>query len=302
MNSRKRTALLAGIATVCAVGALLAVLIDGGPARTSRDPAATLSYLAARQTLLTNIKRSRANQTSAVKAYVAGIASTCAGALRGTPPPITGKRRFYVRKGSTLVLAPRAILFSDATAGVKRAMQPAETAAVREFIREVRHLRWSDSALTKLVHALADVEDAQLEQEAPAQLEQETPELCRDARAWAASGYKIIAARTSRTAERVAAAEEVLMQALAAGGCTGPYPGRAVLHVLERTMSRGERRTAEELSRLEGRLHAQNAETLQTAVVQIEKVLGSRLLSKNGEVRPVSVVPPCVPAPRTGQQ
>src|SRR5580700_4559094 len=206
MNSRKRIALLAGIATVCAVGALLAVLIDGGSAKTPREPAATLSYVAARQTLLTTIERSRANQTTAVKAYVTGIASTCAGALRGAPPPTTGKGRFYVRKGSTLVLAPQAILFADATVGVERAMQPAEAAAVSEFTREVRGLRWTDSALTRLVHALANVEDARLQQE--------TPELCRDARAWAASGYRNLAARTSRAAERLAATREVLMQAL----------------------------------------------------------------------------------------
>jgi hypothetical protein len=291
MSSRKRTALLAGIATVCAVAALLAVLVDGDSAKTARDPAATLSYLAARQTLLRSIEQSRANQTSAVKTYVTGIASTCAGSLRGAPPPITGKRRFYVRKGSTLVLAPRAILVSGATVGVERAMQPAEAAAVREFTREVRGLRWADSDLTRIVHAFADVEDARLEQE--------TPELCRYARAWAASGYKIIAARTSRTAERLAAAQAFLMQALAKGGCMGPYPGRAVLHVLDQAMSRGERRTAEGLSHSEGRLDARNAETVQTAVVQIEKVLGSRLLSKNGKGHRVGVVPPCIAVPRT---
>lgn len=294
MSHRKRVTVLVGIATTCAVGALLAVLIDGGSARTAGDLAATKAYLAARRVLVTNIERSRVERGSAVKAYVAGIASTCEGVLRGAPPPIKGNRRFYIHKGSTLVLAPQAILFSDATVGVKQAMQPAEAAAVKEFTREVRGLHWTDSLLTRLVHALADVENARLEQEAP--------ELCRDARAWAASGYKIIAARTSRTAERLAAAEEVLMQTLADGGCTGPYPGRAVLHVLERTTSHGERRTAEELSRLEGRLDARNAEAVQTAVTRIEKVLGSQLLSQSGKGHPVSVVPPCNAVPRSAPQ
>jgi hypothetical protein len=292
MSPRKRTAVLAGIATLFAVGALLAVLIDGGSARAARDLAATNSYLTARRTLETNIDRLRAEHASAVKRYVAGIAATCAGALTGAPPPFTGKRRFYLRKGSTLVLAPRAILFLDATVGVEQTMQLAEAAAVREFTREVRGLRWTDSVLTKLAHALADVEDAQLELGAP--------ELCRDARAWVASGFKSLAVRTSRTAKRLAA-QEVLMQALAKQGCISPYPGRAVLHVLERTMSPGERRTAEELSRLEGRLTARNAEVMQTALVQIERVLGSRLLSKNGKSRRVGVVPACVAVPRTAQ-
>lgn len=294
MSRRKRTALLAGIATVCAVGALLAVLIDGGSARTARDQAATKTYLAARRTFQSNAEQSRATQTSEVKAYVAGIALTCAGVLRGAPPPITGKRRFYVHKGSTLVLAPRAILFLDAAGGVQRTMQPAETAAIREFTREVRGLRWSDSVLTKLVNAFADVEDGRLERE--------TPEVCRDARAWAASGYKIIAAHTSRTAERLGAAQEVLMQALANGGCTSPYPGRAVLHVLERTMSRGERTMAEEISQSEARTTRENAALVDNAVAQVERVLGIRLQLAGPKVRPAKEVPACVAVPRTRQR
>jgi hypothetical protein len=293
MSARKRTALLAGLATLFAAGALLAVLIDGGAATTGQDAAATKSYVAERRTLETSIDRLRAESTGAVRTYVAGIAGACAGALRGAPP-ITGKRRLYVRKGSRLVLAPRVILFSDATVGGEQAMQLAAVAAIREFTRKVRGLRWTDNVSTKLVRALADVEDAQLELGAP--------ELCRDARAWAASGYKWIAAHTSRTAERLGAARDVLMQALVKEGCSGPYPGRAVLHVLEQTMSRGERRTADELSRLEGRLAARNAETVQTAVAQIEKALGSRLLSKNGTGGSVGVVPPCIAVPPTQQR
>jgi hypothetical protein len=292
MSPRKRTALLAGIATLFATGGLLAVLIDGGSARAARDLAATNSYLAARRTLETNIERLRAEHASAIKRYVAGIAATCAGALTSAPPPSTGKRRFYLRKGSTRVLAPRAILFLDATVGVEQTMRLTEAAAIREFTREVRGLRWTNGGSRKLVHALADVEGAQLERGAP--------ELCRDAYAWAASGFRSIAVRTSRTAKRLAA-QEALMQALAKEGCISPYPGRAVLHVLERTMSRGERRTAEDLSRLEGRLTARNAEVIQTALVQIERVLGSRLLSKNGKSRQVGVVPACVAVPRTAQ-
>ncbi len=288
MSRRKRTVVLAGITTVCAVGALLAVLIDGGSARTAREP--TMTYLTARRTLETHAARSRATQANAVKAYIAGIALTCGGVLRGAPP-ITGKRRFYVRKGSTLVLAPRAILFSDAAVGVKRAMQPAETAAISDFTREVKSLRWGDSVVTKLVHAFADVEDARLEQEAP--------ELCRDARAWAASGYKVIAARTSRSAERLGAAQEVLMQALADGGCTGPYPGRAVLHVLERGTSRGERRTAEEISRSEARVARENAALVDNAVARLERELGTRL-QLAPKVRPAGEVPACIVVPRNG--
>jgi hypothetical protein len=275
---------------MCGVGALLMVLTNGGSAATAQDRLATNSYLTERQALIAHVAGSRDERESAIEAYVARIVTSCPGILKGAPP-ITGKQRFYVRKGSTLVLAPRSLLFSDATAGVERAMLPAETVATREFTHQVRGLHWADSVFTKLVHTFADVEGARLEREAP--------DLCRDARAWAASGYKIIAARTSHTAERLAATREVLMQELADRGCTGPYPGRAVLHVLGQTMSRDQRRTAEDLSRLEAQLDARNAEVVQTAVMQIEKALGSRLFLKNGKSHPVGIVPSCVAVPRT---
>jgi hypothetical protein len=79
-----------------------------------------------------------------------------------------------VREGNTVVLAPRALLFLDGAVGVEQAMQPAEAEAIKEFTREVKGLHWSDSVVTKLVHAFVDVEDGRLEQEAP--------KLCRDAR------------------------------------------------------------------------------------------------------------------------
>jgi hypothetical protein len=293
MSRGKRASLLGGLAAVCVVGVVFVLLIDGGSATTARDSAATNSYLAARRTLQANSERSRVERTSAVKAYVAGIVSTCAGTLRGAPPPITGKRRFTVRKGSTVEIAPRVILFLDAAEGVEQRMRLAETAAIREFTREVRGLRWTDSVLTKLVHALADVEDAQLEQEAPEQ--------CRDARAWAASGYKILASHGTRTTERLGTAKEALEQALTDGGCSSPFPGRAVLHMLERTMSRGQRRTAEELSRLEARITAENATIVDTAVAQIERALGARLgvaPVERGKAIVADRVPACVAVPR----
>lgn len=250
---------------MCATGVLLAVVTDGGSSTIQRDRAVTNRYLAARRVFATHLERSQTERDSAVRAYVAGIASSCAGALRGAPP-IMGKPG-TVREGNTVALAPRALLFLDAAVGVKQRMQLVETAAISEFTREVRGLRWSDSVLTKLVHAFVDVEDGRLEQEAP--------KLCRDARAWAGSDYKILAAHTSRTAEGFGGAREVLMHALADGGCNGPYPGRAVLHVLERAASRGERRTAEELSHSEARTTRENAELIDNAIAQIERLLGT---------------------------
>jgi hypothetical protein len=238
------------------------------------------------------MEQSRVQRGGAVARYVAGIASTCAGALRYAPP-ITGKRR-YVRKGSTLVLDPRTILFFDATGGVEQTMQLADATAIREFTHEVTGLRWADPAVTELVHALADTEDAELEREAP--------ELCPDAHAWAASGYKSIPVHTSRAAERLAAAQEALARELARHGCVSPFPGPAVLHVLEQAGSHGQRTIAEEISRVEARLAAENATIVRNAVAQIEKVLGTGLQGERGKRRAVGGVPTCVVVGRVEQK
>jgi len=267
-----------------AVGVLLTVFIAGGSATTARDRAATNEYLAIRGALVTHVEQSRTARGTAVATYVAGIASTCAGALKGAPP-IRGKRR-YVQKGSTLVLAPRTVLLLSAMGSVEQTMHLADAAAIREFIREARGLRWTDRVLTRLVHALADTEGAELEQEAP--------ELCREAHAWAASGYKSIPVKTSRAAERRAAAEEVLTRELAKQHCVAPYPRRAVLHVLEQTMSHEQRTTAEEISRLEARVAVEDAPVVRDAVAQIERVLGTRLQVARGKTSPADGVPVCV--------
>jgi hypothetical protein len=288
MISRKRVAVLAGIATAFAVGALLVVLIAGGSARTAPGVVATNSYLAARRVLEMQMERWSAKRSSVVKAYVAGIAYKCGGALRHAPP-VGGSRRF-VRQGSTLVLSPREILFSDATSSIELAMRLPDAVAVGRFTRKARSLRWTDPAVTELVHTLGETEEAQLEQEEPA--------LCHDVRAWAATGYKSLAAQTSRTAERLAGLEVTLTRALAKERCVGPYLGRAVLHVLEQTMSSGQRMTAQEISRLEARVAVNGAAVLDNAVAQIEHALGGRLLIHGGAVRPPREVPPCVKVPR----
>jgi hypothetical protein len=198
-----------------------------------------------------------------------------------------------VSHGSTLTLDPQAILFFDTTVAVERTMDLVDANAIKEFGRETKRLRWTDPALTTLVNALARVEDAPLEQE--------TPELCRDAHAWAASAYRSLPARTSQAAERFGEAQEILSRELAKLDCVSPYPGRAVLHALEHGMSPEQRTAAEGLSRLEARLDAENGTIVNDALAQIEKVLGSRLSAENGTPRTVDAVPACVALPRTGR-
>ncbi len=288
MGRAKRASVLGGLAAVCVVGAVLALLIDGGSSTPARGSAPTSTYVKARRALATHIERSRSTRRTAVEAYVSGVAATCAGALKHAPPLRARPR--YLREGSTLVLDPQAVLFSDAAGGIEQAMHRVDANATREFARETRGLRWTDPALTKLVHALADVEDAQLEQQ--------MPELCRDARAWAASGYRSLAARTSHTAERFPAAEEVLTRELAKQGCVSRVPGRGVLHVLEEHLARGQRTAAEETSGLEARVVQEDVAMVNNAIARIEKVLGTRLNAKSATRGAGNVGPACVAVPR----
>jgi hypothetical protein len=275
--------------TTCAVGVLLAVLIGGGSAATALDRAATKNYLVARRALESHVEQSRTGRVRAVKTYVTTIANTCAGVLKGAPQIV--KRKRYVREGSTLVLAPQTVLLSDAAGGIERALRLTAASAIRDFTRGVRGLRWSNALLIKLVDALADDEDAQLEQEAP--------ELCRDARIWTASGYRSLAVQTSRNGEYLATRREVLTRELSKEGCVSPYPGRAVLHVLEQTMSSDQKQTARALSQLETRVAVTSAAIVRSAVAELEKILGGRLQAGRGQTRAAPGGPLCIAVART---
>jgi len=277
---------------VCGGGLVLALLTDGGSATPVRSLGATGSYVIARRVLAEHMERSLTTRRNAAKGYVGGIAATCAGALKDAPPIKGGPR--YGRKGSALVLDAQAVLFSDATGGIERTMDVVDANATRELAREARGLRWSDPMEAKLVAALAEVEDAQLELQ--------IPKLCSDARAWAASGYRSIATRPNGAAERFAAAEGVLTQRLAEQGCVSPYPGRAVLHVLEQRVPGGQRTSAEETSRLEASIARENAATVNTAIAEIERILGTRLHAGNGRPRAGGAGPVCIAVPRPGSQ
>lgn len=292
MSPSKRRYLLGGLATACGLAVLLVVLIDGGAATTAaHDQRVTNRYLATRRTLLTHFEQSRRRRSRSVEMYVARIISTCAGALSHAPERHEGPR--YLRKGSTIVLQPRAILLSDATSGAVLAMRATDATAIGEFSRTAKGLRWTDAALTNLVHALAETEELQVALTAP--------DLCHDARTWAASGYRSIQPQTGGTAEHLAATEQVLTNDLVRQGCVGPYPGPALLHVLERTMSPTQQAMAQRVSRSEAAVAAHGAELVRNAVARIEGALGTSLQAARAKTRSRRIVSPCIAVPRIGQ-
>ncbi len=287
MSSGKRRALLMGLAVACALGIGLSFVIGGSSAAPKRDRDATEGYLAARGVFAEQLERARTRRTAVVKAYVAEIAATCSAALRDAPT--AREEEPYRQQGSKLVLAPRTALFLDATLGIEQTMRVSDGTAIKVFTRRVRGLRWADSDLTKLVQAFADAEDAQLEGE--------VPNLCEDARAWSASGFRAVPAHPSDNGERIAATRATLTRQLASAHCRSPYPGPAILHVLQRATPSANLRTAQEISAWEMRYAIREGLIVENALAQIENVLGTRLRMKSGTNRTSGRAPTCVDLP-----
>jgi hypothetical protein len=138
-----------------------------------RDVAATRLYLRADLAFLASAENGLPAGIAAAQRLATTFNSECSNALGGAP---TGGQLFELRQEEFEVVAYTLI-------------QPDAAAAVR-FAHAIGHLRWHSSRLTKLVHAYA-AQDL-------AELRLALPNMCADMRAWVASGYRTLPADTSR--------------------------------------------------------------------------------------------------------
>jgi hypothetical protein len=153
----------------------------------------------------------------AIEAFAKRLQAQCPGVLANAPKAATGEK-----PGSSAVKIAEEEL--AATLGVA---EQTEYKRRRAFARAVAPLRWSDLALTRLVHSYAAGELAQ------AKLS--SPDLCADASAWVKSGYQSVSPGTESYLRRVAAlsqatsgVKEVIMRKL------GRYESRADKRVAKR--------------------------------------------------------------------
>ncbi len=175
-SSVRSTVLLAALLT--AVPALpastAAARLSAGDART------TQTYLQAAYAAARVEVDSFPTALAAVDKLAANVRAECPGVIAGEPHPAPGASSNPSAQAISEEVLQAILGAAASTEAVRR----------ERFAGFVARLRWSSSALTRLVHENADGE-----------AERATipgPNLCADMRAWVASGYEVVPAATAR--------------------------------------------------------------------------------------------------------
>ncbi|MGO9320006.1 MAG: hypothetical protein ACLQBY_04260 [Solirubrobacteraceae bacterium] len=123
---------------------------------------------------------------AAVDALGKQLQTECPGVLANAPTPAQGAK----------LSSSETEIDEEETATVFGVAEHTEYPRRRSFARAVSGLRWSNGALTRLVHAYAAAEVAHAE--VP------PPDLCADLRTWVSSGYQTVSAGTETYLHREA--------------------------------------------------------------------------------------------------
>lgn len=162
--------------------ALLLGFIPAGAAAAQRDESSTHAYLVANFAFLRSV---RANE-HAVNANIAKLnltlAAQCPRVGSGAPQNEEAQHMSYETAGALWTT----LYHTDAK-------------LVQKFMRAVRPLRWSNSAITRIAEGYV----TSLRKLATLQ----SPNLCSDVRAWSANGFKTIPTSTAQFDHRLEAIE-----------------------------------------------------------------------------------------------
>jgi hypothetical protein len=172
--------------------------------------ASTETYIRAYYALVRTAKTKVPVQQAVAADLVRKVSSHCAGVLVGSPHNTDS-----------------AALDREALGAVSIAILSPDRQAITHFARAVKSLRWSSPKLTRLVKAYAEKLKAEGALTAP--------DLCRDMKTWATSGFRTVPGNVTRfnRASRAAAKgpQEIPSRLLAA--YASPR-GKATLHTIER--------------------------------------------------------------------
>jgi hypothetical protein len=186
---------------------VIAVVVLAVPATTAQassgDASSTGAYL---HSYLGQVRAEVSGLPAALAAMEAlrgQLQQECSGVLAQQPTPARGEKP----SESAIEISDEVqeSLFGEA--------ERTESSIHRRFAHSVARLRWSDRALTRLVHTYAtgEVEQAGIP----------TPDLCSDMRAWVASGFQTVSAatnaylgRVSTLSSRTGGAQEAIMRKL----------------------------------------------------------------------------------------
>jgi hypothetical protein len=183
-----RTLRLAGL-VICAL--LLAFAAQASANVSARDANATHAYLEAKLAERRAVAGTAAAGVQAIEALAGQLRLECPGVLIGMPKPGRGK----------LPSGPEAEVTDELAVAVFGSDERVEHPALARFYDRVRHLRWSNGKLTRLLHSLA------LEQDEQSSLA--PPPLCADLRFWVASGYIAVSPQTHMYRQRIRAISEI---------------------------------------------------------------------------------------------
>jgi hypothetical protein len=180
---------LAGWALVCVVGALslAAAVLAATPGDIAATKALREAELHREQALLKIAPATR----SATAAYVASVQRECPGVLHGAPDPSAGRYSFPgPRKRGELERSEDQLssVEQEADGALLAAVESLFVPAVDAFQAETAKLTWSDPRIREAL----DFEASRSGSTPPVS----STSLCADLRAWAASGFQILAPGT----------------------------------------------------------------------------------------------------------
>jgi hypothetical protein len=170
------------------------VLACGGQASASvsaRNANATHAYLEAKLVERRATAAMALAGVQAIEAFAGQLRLECPNVLVGMPPLARGQ----------LPSETQTEVADEVLVAVLGSVERVDHPALARFYDTVRHLRWSNRKLTRLLHSLA------LERDEQSALP--PPPLCADLRFWVASGYTASSPQTHLYRERMRAISEI---------------------------------------------------------------------------------------------
>ena len=262
MTFTKKLVVVVSAILVIVVG--IVVIADAFDDPDTVNGTSTEAYLNARY-LFEQVSQIRLPESRvAVDELVAGVGAGCSGILHDAPlePRIVNERH---GESTTLRLSTRDLLLQEATASIEAALRRPRSMSTESFVHKVRPLRWSDHGVTNVVQSFANVEAARLRIE--------TPNLCKDAKEWAASNFRKSPSGTTSPEPSVELVNQKLSDALMALGCAGS-PENAILQLLSTYNHDTKGLKSSQVQELEAKLRSREYTIIGSAVSQVEHTLG----------------------------
>lgn len=229
---------------------------------TGRNAAATSAYMSARRGLQQAYASTLPVGSASVEEFVARVRQGCPGVLKDAP----AESSVVKQSNGELTVSGRSLLAVAVANDLEVVLDAPRAQARQKFISALKGLQWEDHDVTELVRALVATEANSLAVR--------TRDICVDARAWIASGYKQLPGGIGQGTPALEVADATLSRRLSAIGCDIQYPHLAVPQVLERYQGHSERTASERVGRQERQRVAAEGAIVSEALAGVQSDLG----------------------------